>query len=110
MMSEFGIAGSQMKGYWLDNAPVSTGHPRVLATSYVRPDGILIVLASWSDQDEILSLTLEPEGLGLEESSLSGLQATAPAVAGLQEAKEIDLSAVPVPAGQGLFIVLRERS
>jgi Rib/alpha/Esp surface antigen-like repeat protein len=102
MMNDFGIAESRMLGYWLDSSPVTTDHPRVLATTYVGPDGFLIALASWADEDETVSLTLDPEVLG----DLSGMQAHAPAVEGLQAAAEIDLSRVPIPANQGLFVII----
>jgi len=101
MMDEFGIAESRMLGYWLDDAPVTTDRPRILATTYVRPDGFLIVLASWSDEDEIVSLTLDRDVLGAVAS------ARAPAVEGLQAAAEVDLSRVEVPANQGLFVIVR---
>jgi len=103
LMDEFGVADSRMLGYWLDDAPVATSHPRILATAYVRPDGLLIVLASWSDEEEIVSLQLDSETFG----GASGMRARAPAVAGLQEAAEIDLSAVRVPANRGMFIIVR---
>jgi hypothetical protein len=32
MMNEFGIADSRMIGYWLDDVPVHTDNPEVLAT------------------------------------------------------------------------------
>jgi hypothetical protein len=105
MMNEFGIVESRMLGYWLDDTPVTTNHPRVLATTYVRPDGLLIALASWSGEDETVSLTLDPGALGMG----SGVRAHAPAVEGLQVAAEVDLSRVRVPANEGLFVIVRER-
>ncbi len=104
LMNEFGIAESRMLGYWLDDPPVTTNHPRVLATAYVRPDGILLALASWAGEDETVSLTLDPGTLG---DGVSGMRAVAPAVEGLQAAAEIDLSRVPIPANQGLFLIVR---
>ncbi len=105
LMDEFGIADSRMLGYWLTDTPVRTDHPRVLATAYVRDDGLLIALASWSEEDEIVSLTLDPGRLGL----VSGGLAHAPEVEGLQAAAEVDLTRVPVPANQGLFVLVAPR-
>ncbi len=102
MMNNFGIAESRMLGYWLEDAPVQTGNSEVLATTYARPDGVLIVLGSWSEKDEVIDLSIDFESLGLEE----GTQAFAPSVEGLQEAGEVDLSAVEVPAGTGVFLLL----
>ena len=103
MMNDFGISQSRMLGYWLDDAPVTTDNPRMLATTYVRQDGALIALASWSDEDEIIRVTVDRAALGAG----SDWRAVAPAVEGLQSAAEVDLSAVRVPANQGLFILIR---
>ena len=100
MMNDFGIADSRMRGYWLTDTPVRTGNPRVLATTYVRPGESLIVLASWSDRDETVSLDLDRAALGLPGT----VRVYAPAVAGLQFSAEIDPRAVVVPAKQGLFL------
>jgi hypothetical protein len=106
MMNEFGIADSRMLGYWLNPTPVETGNPRVLATTYVRPDGVLIALASWSDREERVALALDLAAMGLP----AGVRVYAPAVAGLQTAADIDPSAVIVPANQGLFLRLERRA
>jgi hypothetical protein len=103
MMNEFGIEDSRMLGYWLENAPVTTNHPRVLATTYVRPDGLLIALASWSEQDETVSLTVDATA----SSGRNTAGASAPAVEGLQAGGEVDLSSLLVPANQGLFVLIR---
>ncbi|MFC1543747.1 glycoside hydrolase domain-containing protein [Gemmatimonadota bacterium] len=102
MMNDFGIADSRMLGYWLKDAPVTTDHPRVLATSYVRPGRVLIALASWSERDEVVELSLDLDALGLGE----GVRVYAPGVEGLQEEREVDLKAVRVPAGMGVFVVV----
>jgi hypothetical protein len=125
MMNQFGIAESRMLGYWLDTPPVTTDNPRVLATTYSHPEGALIVLASWSDADEVVALDVRWEALGLgvpPESVGAGEQgeaaaggtlaqqatfrALAPGVDGLQPEQAVDLSAIEVPAGMGLFILL----
>jgi hypothetical protein len=103
MMNEFGIAESRMLGYWLEDAPVTTDNPRVLATTYVRADGVLIALASWSEIGETVRLTVDPTAL----DTASGWLAVTPAVEGLQSAAEVDLSAVRIPANQGLFVLIR---
>jgi hypothetical protein len=102
MMNDFGIAGSRMLGYWLEDTPVQTGNDRVVATTYVRDGQALIALASWSERDEMVGLSLDLAALGLGER----VRAVAPAVEGLQSGSEVDLSAVRVPAGAGLFVVL----
>jgi len=103
MMNDFGIDRSRMLGYWLDSPAVTTDRPRVLATAYVRSNEVLIVLGSWSDEDEVVNLTLDTEALG----GFVGRSAHAPSVKGLQEAADVDLSRVPVPANKGLYLIVR---
>jgi hypothetical protein len=102
MMDDFGIGDSRMLGYWLDDAPVRTGRDDVLATTYVRPDRVLIALASWSERDQVVDLVLHRDALGLGPD----LVGRAPAVEGLQDGGPVDLSAVRVPAGKGLWVVV----
>lgn len=105
MMDAFGIDQSRMMGYWLGTPPVTTGNDAIRATAYVRGDRILVAIGSWSDRDETVTLRLDPaltKGWG-------AMQATAPAVAGLQPGGTVDLSRVVVPAKQGLFVVIERR-
>jgi hypothetical protein len=103
MMNDFGIAQSRMLGYWLDDPPVRTGNPRVLATTYVRDDGTaLVALASWSERDETVTLEVDWSALGLP----AGSALRAPAVEGLQAAAGVDPGSVRVPANQGLWVVV----
>ena len=101
--ADFGIAESRMLGYWLEDAPVTTDNPRVLATTYVRSGEALIALASWSDEDEIVRLSVDSTVLG----NSADWRIVAPAVEGLQSAAEVDLASVRIPANQGLFILMQ---
>jgi hypothetical protein len=103
MMNDFGIDESRMVGYWLD--PVSVDRSGILGTAYVRPGQVLIALASWSDQEEVISLDLDLRALGLS----GQLAFSAPAVDGLQTGEDLDPAAVRVPAGQGLYVLVTER-
>ena len=51
---EFGIAESEMVGWWVETNPVKTGNPNVLATSFIRRgkggNGTMIALASWAKE------------------------------------------------------------
>ena len=99
MMNDFGIDDSRMLGYWLSTPPVDTGTLRIKATAFVREDGVLIALASWSDQDE--TVTLDLGGLGLS----AGAKISIPSVKGLQEAGAASADGtIVVPANKGLFI------
>jgi hypothetical protein len=85
---------------------VRTGNPNLLATTYLKPGGALIAIGSWSTQDERVSLTMDLKQMGLT----GELRVYAPAVTGLQGAKEVDPAAVVVPAGQGLFLRVERKA
>jgi hypothetical protein len=105
MMNDFGIAESRMRGYWLKDTPVRTGHPKLLATTYLKPGGALIAIGSWSEVDEQISLAMDLKAMGLT----GDLRVYAPAVPGLQEFRDLNPAAVPVPAGQGVFLRVQRR-
>lgn len=107
MMNDFGIAESRMVGYWIEDNPVRSDNDKIVSTTYVRPDGVLIVLASWDPEDVNVRLEIDWDQLGFDASSAV---LTAPRVAGLQEYAELDpFSEIKVPAQQGLFLVLTRR-
>ena len=108
MMTDFSISDSKMLGYWLDAPPVTTGDDRIKATTYLRDRQALIVLASWSTTDRSISLSVDWTRLGIADPSEYVLRT--PAVRGLQAATEFrPTDPIPVPAGQGLFLILQPR-
>ena len=110
LINDFGVAESRMLGYWLPDPPVRTGNPRVLATTYLRPDGaLLLALGSWAERDESVALQVDWEALGWEAPALRA-RAFAPSVEGLQAFAEVNLSALHVPVALGLFVVVEPAS
>ena len=106
MMNDFQIEESRMLGYWLDSTPARADHPQILVTTYVRPDSVLLAVASWSESDEEISLTVDWDQLGLDPSMVV---ASILGVGDLQGFAEIDPSGpIRVDAEQGLFILLRQ--
>ncbi|NQV72618.1 hypothetical protein HQ496_05805 [bacterium] len=103
LMNDFGIEDSRMLGYWLSKPPVETGNDLIKATAFVRPDGVLIALASWSSTDETVVLDLANLGLP------AGASISIPGVAGLQEAgaPSADGSLV-IPANMGLYVLVKK--
>ncbi len=115
LMNDFGIDESRMLGYWLEDTPVTTDHPRILATTYVREGSALIALASWSGQDEVVDLQVDWGASGFLRDAVTRagegglkLRFLAPSVEGLQNEFNVDPSVVPVPANEGLFILVTE--
>ncbi len=105
MMNDFGIAGSRMRGYWLADAPITTGRDDIRATTYTKSGSALIAIGSWSDKDETIALTMNLAAMGFT----GAVRVYAPAVEGLQQAHEVDPAAVVIPAKQGIFLRVEAR-
>ncbi len=100
VIDAFGIADSTMFGYWRADTPVRTNNPAILATTFLKPGGAFIALASWSDRDETVALNMNLAAMGFA----GAVHVYAPSADGLQTAREIDPRAVVIPAKQGLFV------
>lgn len=103
----FGIAESRMYGWWMDNPPVTTGRPDVLATAYVKDGKTLIALASWAPDTANVTLTLDWKRLGVKQSG--AILATHP-IDRFQDAAMFRLGdAIPVAPGKGWLLELTAR-
>ena len=61
----FGMEGSRMIGYWVENRPVKTNHQNVLATTYQKNNKVLVAIASWAPSDTYIKLDIDWEKLGI---------------------------------------------
>ena len=104
LWDEFGIQDSQMTGYWIDDCPVKTGRPDVLATVYEKNGSALIALASWADGPARIELDIDWEALGLDPAKV---KMVAPSVKDFQEETEFTVGeSFQVPAGKGYLIIV----
>lgn len=107
VFDEFGIAESEMLGYWVDRSPIKTNTLGIKSTVYVKEDKVMIVLASWSDQDLDVNLYFDWEKLGLDSNNSVIFS---PSIEGMQETKVFDLdSAVRVGKDSGLILILKRK-
>lgn len=98
----FGMDDARMKGYWEDAAPVRTGHPDVLATTYAKPGRALIAVASWAHDPVDVRLTVDWKELGLDPAR-SVLRA--PAIDHYQPARTFNpQETIPVEPGRGWLL------
>lgn len=106
LWDSFGMAGSEMIGYWVKDNPVKTGSDKTLATVYCRKgERTLISLATWEDSDAKVTLTVDWDALGLDPSTVT---LHAPEIKGFQsEATWKPGDEITVPKGQGLLIIVR---
>lgn len=103
---DFGIAKSNMIGYWSPQCPVKTGHKDILATTYVI-DGkrAMIALASWAKEDTSIKLKIDWKTLGLNKKKV---KLTAPAIKDFQEAATFKPGdAIPIPKSKGLLLLIK---
>ena len=62
----FGIADSKMVGYWRADAPVRTSNDKILATTYINPNGeILVAVGSWAEKPTDFTLKIDWKALGI---------------------------------------------
>jgi hypothetical protein len=100
----FGMQGTKMIGYWVDNNPVKTNNPQVLATVYKKQGKAMIALASWANGDTKIKLTIDWKALGVDPAKA---HITAPEIKNFQVAKKLTLDEeINVPKGKGWLLVV----
>jgi len=103
---DFGIKGSQMIGYWVENCPVKTNRPDVLATVYKKDGAALVSIASWAKEDVSVQLTMDWKALGLNPAKTSLI---APEIKAFQQSFNIKpTDSFVVPKGKGFLLILKE--
>jgi hypothetical protein len=104
---DFGMAGSQMIGYWAPDCPVRTNSASVLATVYRKPNKSLVALASWAHQKVNCRLAFDVTKLGLDPAKA---RLRAPAIPGFQPATTFRSPTDPIPIdpGRGWLLILEQ--
>ncbi len=106
LWDDFGIAESEMLGYWRPDCPVRTDHPDVLATVYRRKGKSLIALASWAKEDTAVRLQVDWNALGIRPERC---RIVAPALVHVQPSTRFSPDEpIPVPAGKGWLLIVEE--
>ncbi len=101
---DFGIQGSEMIGYWVEQNPVKTDNPAVLATIYKKKDAVLVSVASWASEDVKVKLIIDWKALGIKPTT----EAEVHAIKDFQEKQTINLSnGFVVPKGKGLLMIIK---
>ncbi len=101
----FGMAGSQMIGYWSENCPVKTTDSTVLATVYKKKGTAMIAIASWAATDVKIKLEIDWNKLGIDRSKAV---ITALDIRNFQPAQTFAVSdEIPVEKGKGWLFIIR---
>ncbi|QKJ33225.1 hypothetical protein HQ865_20695 [Mucilaginibacter mali] len=101
----FGMQGTKMIGYWVDNNPVKTSDAKVLATVYKKAGKAMVAIASWADADTKVKLNIDWKALGIDPSKA---KISAPAIKNFQPAQTFAVGdEIPVQKGKGWLLVLQ---
>ncbi len=104
---DFGIKGSKMIGYWVENSPVKTNNAEVLATVYKKDKCALVSIASWAKTDVAIRLQIDWKALGIDPSKAI---ITAPEAKNFQPAASFQAEQdINVAKGKGWLIVIKEK-
>ncbi|WP_143308424.1 glycoside hydrolase domain-containing protein [Chitinophaga vietnamensis] len=102
---DFGMKGTQMIGYWVDNNPVKTDNPLVPATIYKKDGAVLVSLASWAKEDTTIKLTIDWKALGLDPAKAV---ITAPDIRNFQQGQVFAKdAAIPVAKNKGWLLIIK---
>ncbi|MDE5472899.1 hypothetical protein BAX94_15810 [Elizabethkingia meningoseptica] len=100
----FGIKGSKMIGYWVENSPVKTDKKDVLTTLYKRDGKVMVALASWAPKDTSVKLNIDWKKLGINPKKAS---IKAPMIEGFQEEKTFGINdTIPVAQNKGWLLII----
>lgn len=106
LWKSFGIENAEMLGYWDENCPVSTNHPNVKATAYVKTDKVLISIGNFDEKDQQIRLTIDWKKLNLNPQKS---QLKAPEVTDFQNETTFNINeSIPVKAKEGWLLILSE--
>ena len=101
----FGMKGTQMIGYWVENNPVKTDNEKVLATIYKKKGTALVSIGSWAENDADITLKIDWKKLGIDPSKAS---ITAPEIKNFQPARTFGLNEkIPVEKGKGWLLIIK---
>ena len=102
---DFGMQGTEMIGYWVDNNPVKVvNYDKVLATVYKKKGKALISIASWEDNNVNAELKIDWAKLGIDPAKAT---ITAPEIKNFQPARKFGIDEkIPVAKGKGWLLVV----
>jgi len=101
----FGMKGTKMIGYWVDDNPVKTDKVKVIATVYQKNGAAMVAVASWEDADTDFQLNIDWKKLGVDPAKAT---ITAPEIKSFQPGKTFGLNdRIPVEKGKGWLLIIK---
>ena len=106
LFEDFNISESRMIGYWVDYSPIKVNNNKIKCSIFQKNDEILISLASWSSNDELIDLIIDWDKIQFDKSKSSLIS---PDIQYLQELKSYDVdSKININANEGLILILKK--
>ncbi len=104
LWKEFGIEEARMIGYWDEACPVTTNHPHVKATAYVKPEKVLVSLGNFDEHDRTVKLSIDWERLKMDPSKAT---IEAPHVDNFQDTRAFAINEpIPVKSKEGWLLII----
>lgn len=102
---DFGMQGTKMVGYWVDNNPVKTNNPLVPVTIYRKNGAVLVSLASWAPENTTVKLSIDWKALGIDPAKAV---ITAPDIRNFQQGHVFGKDAgIPVEKNKGWLLIIK---
>ena len=102
----FGMDGARLRGWWVTDTPVTSDHPQVPVTTYLKPGAALVALASWAAGLAQIRLTFDWAQLGLDPTRARLHAHPSEGFQPVAEFSPYDL--IPVEPGRGWQFTLTE--
>ena len=107
LFKDFNIETSEMLGYWVERSPIKTDNNNVKTTIYRHNDKVLIVIGSWSNNNEEVELNIDWDKLGMDKNTVKLIS---PDIAGLQDFNVLDVNKpIPVSKNNGVILILENQ-
>lgn len=102
---DFGMQGTKMIGYWVDDNPVKTDNDKVLSTIYKKEGEALVSIASWANDNVYVQLNIDWKKLGIDSAKAT---ITAPEIKNFQPAKTFHIDEkIPVEKNKGWLLIIK---
>lgn len=102
---EYRFSEKEMIGYWEKDGPVTCSNPLVKASIYKGPHELIIAVANWADDDQVVSIDIDWKKLGINPT---GSDTLIPEIKGFQtKQSSVLLNKMVIPGTKGYLIVIK---
>ena len=106
LFEDFNISESRMIGYWVDYSPIKVNNNNIKCTIFQKNDEILISIASWSENDELIDLSIDWDKIQFDKSKS---RLISPDIKFLQELRNYDIDTkIKINSNEGLVLILKK--